>query len=68
MLTPVGRGQAPAVGLPGVGDLLVPAVVEDTASPIVVSQHTQPNLPLEVKTEEKIALNLLHPKFWKQDF
>ena len=32
LLAPVGRRQAPAVALPGVGDLLVPAVVEDTAS------------------------------------
>ena len=44
MLAPVGRRHAPAIGFPGVGDLLVPAVVKDTASPVVVAQDAQPDL------------------------
>ena len=44
MLAPVGRRHAPAIGFPGVGNLLVPAVVKNTASPVVVAQDAQPDL------------------------
>mmetsp|Transcript_97627 Transcript_97627/g.284996 ORF Transcript_97627/g.284996 Transcript_97627/m.284996 type:complete len:351 (+) Transcript_97627:119-1171(+) len=43
-------GHDPAVTLPGVGDLLVPAVVKVEAAPVVVPEHTDPLLAGEPRT------------------
>ena len=40
----VGRGHDPAVAGPGVGDLLIPAVVKLEAPPVMVAQNTEPRL------------------------
>ena len=47
MLAPVGRWHSPSVAVPGVGNLLVPAVVEDAAAPVMVAQNTQPGLAIQ---------------------
>ena len=43
----VGSRHDPAVASPGVGDLLIPAVVELEASPIMVAQDAEPGLVCE---------------------
>ena len=65
VLAPVGSGQPPAVAVPGVGDLLVPAVVEDAASPVVVAQDAQPWLAIQPRAvvhplEDLIELVVRH--------
>mmetsp|Transcript_97626 Transcript_97626/g.284990 ORF Transcript_97626/g.284990 Transcript_97626/m.284990 type:complete len:313 (+) Transcript_97626:119-1057(+) len=42
-------GHDPAVTLPGVGDLLVPGIVELPAPVVVVAKHAQPRLPVEAR-------------------
>mmetsp|Transcript_58825 Transcript_58825/g.154942 ORF Transcript_58825/g.154942 Transcript_58825/m.154942 type:complete len:333 (-) Transcript_58825:79-1077(-) len=43
----VRRGHDPAVALPGVGDLLIPAIVEDAAAPVVVAEDAEPRHVVE---------------------
>ena len=59
VLAPVCRRQSPAIALPGVGNLLVPAVVEDTASPVVVSQDAQPRLAIQARPVVDALENLV---------
>ena len=40
----VGSWHDPSVASPGVGDLLIPAVVELESSPVMVAQNTKPGL------------------------
>ena len=59
----VGSGHDPSVASPGVGDLLIPAVVELEASPVMVAQNTEPGLvgeasPLIYTFEDLIELVL----------
>mmetsp|Transcript_40092 Transcript_40092/g.85938 ORF Transcript_40092/g.85938 Transcript_40092/m.85938 type:complete len:382 (-) Transcript_40092:708-1853(-) len=44
---PIGCRHDPSRAGPGVGDLLIPAVVEDTAAPVVISQHGKPRLAVQ---------------------
>mmetsp|Transcript_100610 Transcript_100610/g.267428 ORF Transcript_100610/g.267428 Transcript_100610/m.267428 type:complete len:444 (-) Transcript_100610:199-1530(-) len=49
-LAPVRCRQPPARAGPGVSNLLVPAVVENTAAPIMIAKHTQPRLVAQAST------------------
>ena len=49
VLAPVCRRQSPAVAVPGVSNLLIPAIVEDAAAPVVVSQDAQPRLAIQAR-------------------
>ena len=40
----VGRGEDPTVAVPGVGDLLVPAICEHPATIVVIPEHADPGL------------------------
>lgn len=44
MLTPICSRKSPTGGFPGVSNLLIPAVVKDSASPVMISKHAEPNL------------------------
>ena len=44
VLTPVCSRKSPTGGFPGVSNLLIPAVVKDSASPVMISKHAEPNL------------------------
>ena len=49
VLAPVCRRHSPAVAVPGVSNLLIPAIVEDAASPVVVPQDAQPRLAIQAR-------------------
>mmetsp|Transcript_36076 Transcript_36076/g.65216 ORF Transcript_36076/g.65216 Transcript_36076/m.65216 type:complete len:268 (+) Transcript_36076:580-1383(+) len=42
MLAPIWGRHDPALAVPGVGNLLIPAIVEDTATPVMVAEDTEP--------------------------
>mmetsp|Transcript_56903 Transcript_56903/g.92161 ORF Transcript_56903/g.92161 Transcript_56903/m.92161 type:complete len:270 (+) Transcript_56903:666-1475(+) len=42
MLAPIWGRHDPALAVPGVGNLLIPAIVEDTATVVMVAEYTEP--------------------------